>query len=535
MIQSMQKKVFSFFATLVALCLATTGCGVSGSGSNKQPDSSMQLKVAGTADSIATGQLGRPWMQLSFPLNRAYRNLFLATSAELDVVPDMAKDYSISDDGLTYEITMRDDVFWSDGAPVVLEDVIFSIESCLALSTAESVSTLYITTFSGIEGATTFLNGGADSVSGMAIEDDTLSITLTTPNNLFLQVLSQFIILPQHALEGVDPTMIHDPSIDYWRDPVCSGMYKLDKHVENEYISLVYNKYFTDSVPHINSIMIRSDFEYDELDYSETNDVSMILDYRTLLNQKEYDVNSTFYRYFIFNIDKGGSTDPVLSDIRVRQALTYAIDREEIVKNVYYGIGDVNNTAVVQEYDNPIEMNYEYNPEKAKELLAEAKYDFHRPITLLYYYTDEVSLKFMEEVKEDLEEIGLSVDLIYGNYLTDEFDYYDMALKGLPVFSISDWYNEYWSTSQIHQYVFGGTPKFDDLIIELNQVQSEDERADILEELQELEYELLYKFPLFIMGHKVYINTDVTLPSTVKFGDSKYRYDLDFELWQINR
>ncbi|MFI3174750.1 MAG: ABC transporter substrate-binding protein [Bacillota bacterium] len=302
-----------------------------------------------------------------------------------------------------------------------------------------------------------------------------------------------------------------------------------------DYISLVYNdKYNGGEAPYINSLFLRADYEYADLDFAETNDVSTILDYRSILNQYEHDANSIFYRYFVFNIDKGGELDPVLSDIRVRQALMHAIDRESIVKNVYYGIGYVNNTAAVQEYDNPIESDYSYDPELALALLEEAEYDFDRPVTLLYYYSDATSIKFMDEVGKYLEEIGLTVEIIKGDLYADETDAYDMGLKGLPVFSIEDWYNEYLSSTKLHTDVYGGQPMFDDHIIDLKQATSAEERNEILAELQALEYELLYKTPLFIMGHKVYVSSDVVLPENVKFGDSKYKYDLDLENWKID-
>ncbi len=541
-----KKNLLKCLVGVIALTTAITGCSDSNTSSNtssasnsssivSKPDPNMQLNIATTESVINNGLMEKPWLQVSFVSGRLYRGLFLATAGTTDVQPDLVDTYSVSKDGLTYEFTLKDDLYWSDGEPITLDDVVFSIEAVLELSTEQIISTLFMTGFSGIEGAEEFCANPSVGLSGLSISDDTLTITLSNPNNLFLQMLSQFIILPRHGFEGVPPTSFHDADLEYWKDPICSGLYKLDEHVPGEYLKLVYNEYYTKQVPYINSILLRSDFEYDELDYSETNDISQILDYRAISNQIEYDADSIFYRYFVFNINKGGELDPVLSDIRVRKALTYAIDREALISKVYYGIGSINNTGAVQVYDSPIDVDYPYDPDLALELLLEAEYDFDRPITLLYYYSDDVSIKFMEETANYLRAIGLTVDVIKGNLFNDESDHYDMGLKGLPVYSISDWYNEYLSSSQMYTTVYGyDDTRFDDLIIDFNQATSIAQRNDALIKLQELEYELLYKYPVFIMGHRVYLKNTVEIPNDVIFGDSKYKYFLDIAEWKIS-
>ncbi len=543
---AIKKNLAKLLVGVMMVTSMATGCNNSDTSSNSKnsgnasssinrPDTNMQLKMATTESVIQNGLMENPWLQVSFVSSRLFRTLFLATAGTTDVQPDLVDTHSVSKDGLIYEFTLKDDIYWSDGKPITLDDVVFSIEALLELSTEQIVSTLFMTGFSDIEGSDEFLADPSIGLSGLSINDDTLTITLSNPNNLFLQMLSQFIILPKHGFEGIPPTSFHSGNLEYWKDPICSGLYKLGEHISGESLTLVYNEYYTEQVPYINSILLRSDFEYEELDYSETNDISVILDYRALLNQKEYNADSIFYRYFVFNINKGGELDPVLSDIRVRQALTLAIDREALIRNVYYGIGSVNNTGAVQVYDSPIDVDYPYDPELALELLLEAEYDFDRPITLLYYYSDDTSIKFMEEVANYLRAIGLTVDVIKGNLFNDASDHYDMGLKGLPVYSISDWYNEYLSSSQMYTTVYGyAESEFDDFILDFNQATSIAQRNDALIKLQELEYELLYKYPVFIMGHKVYLSDSLDIPHDVVFGDSKYKYFLNIAEWKIS-
>lgn len=141
----------------------------------------------------------------------------------------------------------------------------------------------------------------------------------------------------------------------------------------------------------------------------------------------------------------------------------------------------------------------------------------------------------MEEVAKYLEAVGLAVNLVGGgNLYNEEYDSYDMGLKGLSAFSNSDWYNEYLSTSSLHQDIFGGEPVFDELINELNSTTNSENRVSVLKNLQELEYESLYKYPIFTMGHMVYLDKNLVVPDDVAFGDSKYKYDIKIEEWKID-
>lgn len=521
-------------ASIMAFAMALSGCAGSSSNTGTlRPDPDMQLRLVGSSHILDSGIVAKPWLNIGFVTNKMWRTLFTATAGTLEVEANLAKSYTVSDDGLVYEFAIRDDIVWSDGEAFDIGDIVFSIESLLLSSTTSNVYTLLSTTFSDIIGAERLMSGELDHLDGISVDGDVMTVTLKSPNNLFIQALSQFAILPEHSFEGVDPADLHSDELDYWVNPVVNGMYKVGECILGDSIEFVYNDTYVGEAPYINSLYYRLDFETHEYDYFETNDILSILDFRAESNQSEYNVNGIFYRYFVFNIDRGGDPDPVLSDVRVRQAIAHAIDRETIIKNVYYGTGTVNNTGAVQEYDNPLDIGYDYDPERALELLEEAEYDFDRPITLLYCYSDDTSIKFMEEVAKSLESIGLATELVYGNLYSDEYDYYDIGLKGLASFSVDDWYNEYSSSANLHPNIFGGEPMFDEMIVDLKQANSDEERIAVLNELQELEVDLLYKFPIFIMGHMVYINDYVTLPDDVSFGDSKYMYDLNIENWKV--
>ncbi len=527
---SSRKKLVSKLSALMILPILLSGCH--NSNTSLRPDETMVLKVATSETSVDTGAFENPWSLISFHTSRLFRNLFLANAGTGEIGMDLAESYTISNDGLVYEIILKEGVVWSDGEALTLDDVVFSIESSIFTS---QPYTLFITSFAGIQGAREFMQNPdtVEGISGLVVDGNKLTITLETPNHLFLDALSQFAILPQHILKDEDMATLEYS--DFWSNIVGCGMYKIGDHVLGEYLEFVYNDLYAGPVPYINTIRLYSDYEFGELDYYETSNIAEILDYRAVLNMSEHVVHNLFYRYFVFNIDKGGEIDPVLSDIRVRQDLTYAINRDALLRTIYYSTADIINTGVVSDYNEPLDVDYPYNPERAKQLLAEAEYDFDRPIELLHYYTDDISIAFMEEVAKYLEAVGLTVNLVgNGNVFTEEFDTYDMGLKGLAAYSNLDWYNEYLSTSQLHSDIFGGEPMFDERILELSATTNTEELNVILHELQELEYELLYKYPIFTLGHYIYINNNVEIPDDIAFDDSKYKYDIQIEEWKIS-
>lgn len=111
---------------------------------------------------------------------------------------------------------------------------------------------------------------------------------------------------------------------------------------------------------------------------------------------------------------------------------------------------------------------------------------------------------------------------------------YDIALKGLSVFEISEWYGEYLSTNRSFPNIFGGNGEFDNLLLEFSSQTDSQIRDALLLEMQELEQELFYKIPLFTVGQLIFINEDrVYVPDGVTFGNTAYKYDIDFENWEI--
>ncbi|MFI3209318.1 MAG: ABC transporter substrate-binding protein [Eubacteriales bacterium] len=498
----------------------------------KEPIDGNVLNLPYVAEWNDEDRIVSPWKNVQFHTGLMFRNLFLADSSFESVEMDLAESYSVLEDGLVYEITMKDDVVWSDYEPLTVDDVVFSIEAVLV---ADDANGMYVSAFSNIEGAADYVNGETDHVSGLEVDGNTIRIHMSVEYPAMEQTLAQFVILPEHVLGEEDwPTLYLNT---YWADPVVSGMYKIGETISYESILLVKNEAYSGEEPNIDEVMLYIDYKNADLDYYSTNNTTEIINYRSMRGMEGYEIDILFYRYFVFNMcGADGNQNEVMQDVNVRQAIMYAIDREGILRDIYFDSGEVIDSGVLDSSEsyNGVEINYD--PEKAKELLEASSYDTSRPLRILYYYTDSVTKYFLESVEEDLEAVGFEVEVTQSTDTSELYELreYDMMLKGLSAFSVNEWYAEYASSNPNLSAIFGGITEFESLVNTLSVQVDKDEINETLIGLQELEQELVYKIPLFTLNQMLFVREDrVSIPKNVTFGNTWYKYDVDYEEWYI--
>ena len=480
--------------------------------------------IEGNGDKIAY-----VWNNIEFLGSLMYRTLFLAETDLVTLKDDLASaNYTVSEDGLVYTIEFLGGK-WSDGTDLTLNDVVFSIGANLKVATSNGI---YTSAFNKIAGAEAWKAGEADTLTGLAVDGNTLTITLTAPHSTLPQVLAQFAILPAHCFEGADLLELHNNA--YWSQPVTSGMYTVGEMNPGNYYTLVRNEYYGGTAPKIEKVVVNlvadmiTAAQDGLVDVTNTNSIDMINELNKLDYMTMYPVDILFFRYFICNMEGvDGNENPPMQDIRVRQAVLHAIDRETLAEALFPGLAHVCN----------IGREYEYNPELAKQLLEEAGYDFNHTFRILYYYSDQGSIDFMQAIAYYLGEVGMKVEVIQSSNGTQDLFQtrnYDVGYKGLSAFDISEWYGEYSSTNSNFQNIFGGDTAFDELIAQYNAATTDAEKDAILADLGAKEAELSYKLPLFTLGNNMFINTGrVELPADIVFGNPWYKTDIGYEAWEI--
>ena len=469
-----------------------------------------------------------------------FRTLLMADSKYESTTPDLAKEWKKSDDGKTYEFTLKDDVKWSDGQALTAADVEFSVRLALKASV---INGIFPAAFLKVEGAKDFKEDKADKVSGITVEGNKVTFKLTAPGGNFEQIMAQFYILPKHKLESENPLELNNSK--FWNSPVTSGMYKVKEVSAGNFIEYDRNENYEKAKPKFDKVVYNyiSDpvlaLQDGKSYFYTTNKPQEISQLDTVSSLTKKPIDILFYRYFIVNLAGiDGKGNSALANPKVREAILYAINREELSKSIFPEISEVNNTGVPTALDAYLKTanKYEYNPEKAKQLLKEANYDASKPLVLTYYYKDQASQDFMQAVSYQLDQVGIKneVTQITSDATTGLFKTrkYDLGYKGLSSFGYESWYGEYASTNTNFNNITNGDTSFDELTKKLTEASDVKERNAILADLQKLEQEKLLKLNLFTFKNFLYLNTEkVSIPDDVQFGNPFYKFDYKFETW----
>ncbi len=542
----MKKNRLKTISLLLTLCMSVSllaACGGSsssapassdvGSGAASSGEASTAAPAASSDDvlklAVTTGDgsstdynIPTPWYNRTFATNLMFRSLLVADSTLTKTSPDLAE-VDISDDALTYTITVKDGLKWSDGEDLTAEDVVWSIETS---QKAAQVNPNYSTAFSYID--------------ELSYDGNVITMVLTSPYSSMSDILAQFAILPKHCLENADPLTLD--SDDYWTSPVCSGIYCVDSLSVGNYFTMVPNEYYEGQAPKIKNIQVSFVSDYVTAaqagiaDYVYGNDTNLVEALDAMPNYTGYQIDQLFYKYFIFNMEgTDGEQNPAMQNADTRKALMEAIDRDALC--ALYPSASVLNSGVPDTDDAYNGFKWEYNPEKAKADLEASGYDMNRTLRVLYYNNDQTSIDIMNTVAYYLEQLGLNVEMTLSNDgTTDLFTTrdYDMGFKGKSSFAISEWYSEYLSTDSLFCNIYGGDTSFDALIDDLLSATNEADRNAALVSLQDLEQEKAYKVPVFIVGTYVFVSDHIKLPEGVEFCNPFYACDMNVADWELN-
>lgn len=219
----------------------------------------------------------------------------------------LAKNYSVSADGMQMVFELRSGVKWHDGKPFTAEDVRFSIEYLLQIPGLNAVA---VTTYSSIKGAKDFLDKKTDHISGIAIKDNTVTITFEKLDPNALLTFSQWPILPSHLLAGSNPITAQQNA--FWQNPVGTGPFKVSDTVLGNYGILERNtNYFLKGNGNVKKIYMYSSVENDanllknaeggKIDYAWSKNVQDAQGMANVTGMTVTPVNIRYTRMFYMN------------------------------------------------------------------------------------------------------------------------------------------------------------------------------------------------------------------------------------------
>ncbi len=503
----------------------------------KAADAKTTLTFAETrVGGVGIKQVEPPWFN-SGSLTQAvlFRGLFKAGPDMTTVKPDLASGYKVSKDGKTVTITLKSGLKWSDGKAISVDDVIWSMNTALRVT---RINANYSSAFKLIDGASAVTAANKVNMSGLTAKGNEITIKLGAPQPLLIPILAQFMILPKHVLEDED--LLRLDTNKFWLNPVSSGPFKVGTLSPDNFITLVLNPNYEGPKPKITQIDVVSsaallaDARSGKIDYFITQDADTIRGMKSVSTFKSYQTTGApFHRYWVFNLSEA---DGPFKNVKSREALKYGIDWVNIVKAAYPH-GKVINSGVPSGLPFHLKSipTYKYDVAKAKALLKDANFDFSKTVRLRHYHVGPADLIFMSAVAQQMQALGMKVELtrFVGDATTELYTNknYDIALKGLSTFDVSEWYSEYSNAN--FAKIIGAQPKFADLNAQLATAVTLKQRAAALKGLQELEQETLLKLPTYLLPAYVYVSKRVSGAPT-KYGPWLYLYENNFLNWTLS-
>ena len=289
-------------------------------------------------------------------------NSLIKYDENLEYAPDLAKSWHISNNQKTITFKLKKDLKWQDGKPLTSSDVLFTWK----LITNPNTRTPYASDYQLV-------------IKAEAPNPLTFQVTYADSYAPALDTWASLHILPKHILENEDIN-----NTFFSRNPIGSSYYKLDNWISGQQVTLKANEKSISGPPFIKQLISRiipdtsSQFLELTADNIDLMNINPIQYQRVFPAKKDlqrkielYKELGNGYTYLGFNLKKAP-----FNDVKVRQALNYAIDKEEVIKGVLLGLGESISSPYKPgtRWNNPNLNPYPYNPKKALKLLNEAGY-----------------------------------------------------------------------------------------------------------------------------------------------------------------
>jgi peptide/nickel transport system substrate-binding protein len=492
-----QIRFFIFYTLLGLLCFFLSGCGgkkeskVESSLGDERNGGTLVVGISGDIDSL------NPVVGTSVGGTNVMSQIYmsLATMNEhTEFEPDLAESWEFSEDHLELTYHLKKNVVWADGVPVTARDVRLGYE----LYTDPVVASPRI--------------GNFDFIEDMVMVDEyTVKFLFSKvyPDQVFDSAIEAF---PYHLLQDVDRAQIR--TIDFNRNPLGCGPFKLKRWVSQQSVELVPNELYYQGRPYLDRVIFRiipdqtsllTQLETGEIDLMEQippREVDRIR--RRNPDVKIYTTSGRGYNYIGWN-----NQYPLFRNPTVRRALTMAMDIDDIINSLLYGYGKRcygHIPPILKWAFNDSIESLPFNPEVAKELLAEEGWADHDGDGWLdkggrvFQFTIKTNLGNRERedavvmIQNDLEQIGIRVipKIVEWTVFLDQVHQHDFEayLSGwrarMSVDPTSAWHSK--STDELN-YVHYANPEVDRLIELGRETMDRSKARSIWRRFQELVYQ----------------------------------------------
>jgi peptide/nickel transport system substrate-binding protein len=348
------------------------------------------------------------------------------------IAPALAQSWDISKDGLLYTFHLRGGVTFHDGTPFNADAVLFSFNRQYDVKNPYHF---------GVDKFEYWKNFSMDQIikSINAVNDTTVQFRLFTPNATFLYILSmQFTAI-------VSPTSMKQWGDQFYKHPVGTGAFRFVSWDADGMLTLEANPNYWDGRPYLDKILFKAEHEAEqrvakllsgEFHMIESPSKDRISELESNPNIKLFKQPGVNISYLAMNMNK-----KPFDDIRVRQAIVYAINREKLVKEVFGEFGRPAKNPIppmLLGYNDEIRLT-PYDPEKSKQLLAEAGFPNGFKTTL---WTMPIAREYMPDgnkagvlIQKDLKAVGIDAEVSTFKW----YEYLEKLYRGEHAMAIMGW------------------------------------------------------------------------------------------------
>ena len=334
---------------------------------------------------------------------KIYESL-LRWTPDLKPIPCLAKSWTVSEDGKVYTFDLQSGVTWSDGQPFTADDVVFSIDKFLRAEHPR---------------ARVIINQFVDSVK--ALSPTKVEIDLKEPFAPFLKsfVSDNMPMVPKHIYAGTDYKS--NPANQH---PIGTGPFMFKEWKKGSYVILERNpNYWQEGKPYLDSIVFNVipdaasralAFERGDVQMVSANDIDGV-DVKRLKKLPDVEYSTKGWEMFAKQayVQMNFDSKP-FENTKVRQAVMMAMNRDFIVKNIFFGLGKVSTGPVSSAtpfYDSNV-RKYPYDIKKAKALIEESGVDLSKtPIKILAYPYGAAWDRLTEYTRQSLLMLGFDVEI----------------------------------------------------------------------------------------------------------------------------
>ena len=393
----MKKKLMALLLLVSLLGAVLTGCG--DSSTEKAPEDGQNetgsTEAVAHANEITVGiaqdldESLDPHKAVAAGTKEVMFNVFeglMKPTSTGDLIPAVAEDYTVSDDRMTYTFTLREGVKFHNGETVTAEDVKYSIDRCADTSEGDPL----VEAFSVIQAVE-------------ILDERTVAITISEPSNEFISYMTTAILPADYDQQDTAPvgtgpfkfvsrtaqdSIVLEKFDEYWGTPAYLDKvtYKIIENADSIMMSLQSGA--IDMFAHLTSTQVAQlgdDF------YVEEGTMNLV------------------QALYLNNAEKP------FDDVRVRQALCYAVDKQEIIDLAFDGYGTLLGSSMYpafsKYFDDSLTNTYEYNTEKAKALLAEAGYPDGFEMTITVPSNYQPHMDTAQVIVEQLKAVGITATI----------------------------------------------------------------------------------------------------------------------------